>query len=103
MDWRRYLDLQPVPDPTMTNPVGTSTMQRVTNPSPDVSPLAAAILNTGTQQIGRVWNAGTGRAKPYTGQDMAGLTASGNEAIDAVLGWAMNDPMQMNALRAMRR
>lgn len=103
MDWRRYLDLQPVADPTMTNPVGTSTMQRVTNPSPDVSPLLAAMLNTGTQKVGRVWNAGTGRAKAYTGRDTDALTASGNEAIDAVLGWAMNDPMQTAALKAMRR
>ena len=87
MDWRRYLDLQPVADPTMTNPVGTSTMQRVTNPSPDVSPLVSAMLNTPTQKLGRFWDAALGRAKPYTGRDLPALTASGNEAYDAAAGF----------------
>ena len=96
MDWLKYLGLQPAPpDPTMTNPVGTSTMQRLTNPSPTVSPVASAILDSPDQRIGRFWKLATGQAKPaYTGADMPGLAAAGNEALDAGMGWATTTPIR---------
>lgn len=94
MDWLKYLGLQPAPpNPILTNPVGTSTMQRVTNPSQTVSPVASALLDSPDQRIGRFWKLATGQAKPaYTGADMPGLAAAGNEAIDAGIGWATTTP-----------
>jgi hypothetical protein len=87
MDWRNYLNLKPPVDPSMSNPVGTSTMQRVTNPSPDVSPLISAMLNTPEQKLGRFWAMATGRAKPNTGADLPELTRLGNEAYDYAAGF----------------
>lgn len=96
MDWLKYLGIQPAPpNPILTNPVGTSTMQRLTNPSPTVSPVASAILDSPEQRIGRFWNLATGRGKAaYTGADMPALAASGNEAIDAGTGWATTTPIR---------
>lgn len=87
MDWRKYLDLEPVRDPTMTNPVGTSTMQRVTNPSPDVSPLVSAMLMTPEQRVGAFYALGTRRAKPWTGRDLPELSKLANEAYDYAAGF----------------
>lgn len=110
MDWREYIRSRPGPkgpntslvaalaqrypgrgalDTTETNPIGTSTVypQYLTNPSPDVSPLVSAVLDTSAQKIGRFWDAALGRAKPYTGRDLPELTKSGNEAYDAAAGF----------------
>ena len=88
----------PAISPIENNPVGWSSTyapEVLTNPSPTVSPLASAMLNSSDQKIGRFWNAATGRAKQhYTGADMPQLTAAGNEGIDSALGWAgMTTPM----------
>lgn len=68
-------------------PVGTSTMQRVTNPSPGFSPMAVLELMTPEQRLGMFWNLATRQAKPYTAADLEQLKASGNEAYDNAFGW----------------
>lgn len=75
-------------------PVGTSTMQRVTNPSPDFSPMISPGLLSNEQRLGAFWNLATRRAKPYTNADLPALAASGQEAVDSALGWAgMTTPL----------
>ncbi len=83
------------PQGLLDAPVGTSTMQRMTNASPYVSPVATPAFMTSEQKIGRFWNAATGRAKQhYTAADLPQLSAAGNEALDAGMGWATTTPIR---------
>lgn len=68
-------------------PVGTSTMQRLTNPSPDFSPMISPGLLSNEQRLGAFWNLATRRAKPYTNRDLPQLSEAANEAYDAAAGF----------------
>jgi len=88
----------PAISPIENNPVGWSSIyapEVVTNPSPDVSPLASALAMTPEQKVGRFWNLAMGQAKPaYTNADLPQLSAAGNEALDSGMGWATTTPIR---------
>lgn len=78
----------PTPAGLLDAPVGTSTTQRVSNASPEFSPMISSGLLSNEQRLGAFWNLATRRAKPYTNADLPALAASGQEAVDAALGWS---------------
>jgi hypothetical protein len=84
----------------MTNPVGTSTMQRLTNPSPAFSPTISPGLLSNEQRLGAFWNLATRRARPYTNADLPQLAAAGNEAVDAAMNWAGMTTPVVKGIRA---
>lgn len=81
------------PSPIEDNPVGWESIHPpspgrvIENASPEFSPLAPSAYMTNEQRIGRVWNAATKRAKPYTVADLLGLTKAGREAYDNAAGF----------------
>lgn len=82
---------RPPVSPIENNPVGWSSTyapEVLTNPSPDFSPMASALMMTPEQKLGRFFNVATKQAKPaYTNADLPQLTAAGNEGFDAAMGW----------------
>jgi len=90
---KRDMEGQPVPSPIENNPVGWSSIyppppgQVMENASPEFSPLARALMMTPEQQLGRFWNAATGRARPYTAADLRQLSQAGREAYDNAAGF----------------
>jgi len=76
-------------DPTMNNPVGTSTMQSLTNPSPDVSPMIEMRDLPGmtrAQRLGLMLTRGRGR--PPLASDLPEAQASGDAFYDTAMAVA---------------